>query len=263
MQAERERGFRPRSAPSGGCDGGRGGFTLVELLVVIGVIAILASLVLPAISNSIKAARSANCWSNLHQISAGLVLYIAHHTGLMPPSGSPSAKSPNTFPYWYKNLEPFTPDPELFRCPAKNLCKYGYGLNHMWCGPDQIYGAGTAMNDHTKLFDRVTNPAGTLVICDTGVVTNKDDPPERWMESDAANVNGCVRFPYDNRPGEPGAFTYWHSDPRRPVPRHLMKKTNCLFFDTHADGIPTADIVDDLWDEAGCVYDNDGEPMRK
>ena len=88
-------------------------------------------------------------------------------------------------------------------------------------------------------------------------------PPDDWMEAEASNVRGVARFPYDNRPGEPGKYKGWRTDPRRPVPRHPGRKTNILCFDWHVEAIETADIVDDLWDEPDCIYDNDGRPKRK
>lgn len=42
-------------------------------------------------------------------------------------------------------------------------------------------------------------------------------------------------------------------------PRTGWKEGPC----SHIDGIETADIVDDLWDEPECIYDNDGHPKRK
>ena len=53
----------------------RRGFTLVELLVVIGVIALLIAILLPTLSRSRQAARATVCAAQLKQLSAGLLLY--------------------------------------------------------------------------------------------------------------------------------------------------------------------------------------------
>src|SRR5947209_3782898 len=62
------------------------GFTLVELLIVIGIIALLISILLPALNAAREQARSAACLSNLHQLGISHTNYISESGGYILPT---------------------------------------------------------------------------------------------------------------------------------------------------------------------------------
>jgi prepilin-type N-terminal cleavage/methylation domain-containing protein len=69
------------------CDRKGGGFSLVELLVVVAVIAILAALLLPALGRGKAEARRTQCLSQLQQWGAGLQLYVLDNEEEIPRRG--------------------------------------------------------------------------------------------------------------------------------------------------------------------------------
>ena len=76
----------------------RSGFTLVELLVVIGIIALLISILLPALNKARGQAQMVQCSSNMRAIGQGLNLYLNASKGRLPPLMVATATAPAVWP---------------------------------------------------------------------------------------------------------------------------------------------------------------------
>ncbi len=76
------------------------GFTLVELLVVIGIIAILIAILLPALSKARIAAMQTECMTRHRQLMLALSMYVQDNAGWPPPAALQVTDPPNTAPFY-------------------------------------------------------------------------------------------------------------------------------------------------------------------
>jgi prepilin-type N-terminal cleavage/methylation domain-containing protein/prepilin-type processing-associated H-X9-DG protein len=97
------------------------GFTLMELLVVIALIALLAGMLLPVLVRVREQARRTTCLSNLRQIAQAHLLYVQDWDERLPSWFMPAAPRPQplgSFAYWPERLQPYCRSRTLFRDPS-------------------------------------------------------------------------------------------------------------------------------------------------
>ena len=135
----------------------RYGFTLTELFVAIGAIAVLASLVVPVASKARSAASAASCLSNLRQMGAAFTMYeMENQSALVPYSWNTASAHPAYNAYWFGILDHYGVRAEGILCPSANSPLYSDPFSPAGL---QSKGYGTAFNCWTGQF----GPNGTAI----------------------------------------------------------------------------------------------------
>jgi prepilin-type N-terminal cleavage/methylation domain-containing protein len=163
------------------------GFTIVELLVVISIIAALLAILIPGLGKARSMAKQMKCASNLHQIDIAMRLYLGDNKDTYPCAQDPlDPNDPMLWlwtgrgwrgfiaPYFDENID--VNNPSVLLCPADTpdpqygATSYEYSMA-FYHSPQQI----NDMNSYTDTYtnprpsipqesDRVTNPAGKIIV---------------------------------------------------------------------------------------------------
>ncbi len=179
------------------------GFTLVELLVTISVIAVLMAILVPALAGGIKAARSVKCIGNHHQIAIAWIMYTEDHVHF-PISHSPELTWGGVD--WYtaeayeNNTVPLTPDrpvnvyigshsneqsrSSVFQCPSDHgLFKWGTNQERYYYSFEPEYINPFGEND--RIASRADD-AGENLFASIGTSYRAND----WIWVKPGSVNG-------------------------------------------------------------------------
>lgn len=174
----------------------------MELLVVIGIIAVLISLLMPSLQKAKESARRVNCLSNMRQLTLAWIAYSQANKGQLLSSEIWQygwADSGNTDADIARGLLfPWVPDPRVYRCPNDpvqyNLRSYSINsfLNGQWGGIPSVSNiAKIRFPSDTMVFIEEYDPRGSNL--GSFVIYNSGD---QWVDYPVSwhNRGACFSF---------------------------------------------------------------------
>jgi prepilin-type N-terminal cleavage/methylation domain-containing protein/prepilin-type processing-associated H-X9-DG protein len=197
-------------------------FTLIELLVVIAIIAILAAMLLPALSQAREKARAISCMNNMRQIGQASVIYASDNDGHLP--AAPCRETPDTDQY--RHFAWTMANVPVANLQGGTLWNYVQSEKAFMCPSDKGYTSLTSTNLRTKRvhsysFNYQINRTGCAVEGLTVKMSQIPRPSDRILifEEQLPNDGYCV---------------WAGSDPL--TDRH-SGKGNYIFVDSHYESL--------------------------